>query len=407
MRNEALSVVYAAIKAADPYLNTRNLIRELFSDSEEAIVISLGKAACPMMRAAEEVLGNRIRKGLVVTKYHHSEGFAFRYSDVIESGHPISDGNSILAAQKGLSMVKNLNENDILLVLLSGGGSALFEESKVSPDIQRDITQKLLLRGAAIEEINAVRKRLSVVKGGKFAAAAYPAKVVTVALSDVLSNDKSVIASGITVKDTADLEFLRKTVDKYLTDVSDEIKEIIYSDSSININDGGYHFAGDINILCEAAGKKAEELGFSVHYGDRNLSGEASEEAVRILDSIPDDKGRHCYIFGGETVVTLKGNGRGGRNQEMALCAAIKLRDRKGIAFISVGSDGTDGPTEDAGGFADGESYKRMTEKGIIPENELMNNNSNYALRISGDLITTGPTRTNVNDITMVFTYED
>lgn len=407
MKKEVLSVIEAAIKAADPYSNTKNLIKELFSDSAELIVVSVGKAACPMMRAAEEVLGNRIRKGLVVTKYHHSEGFSFRYSEVIEAGHPISDGNSILAAQKGLSMVKNLNKNDILLVLLSGGGSALFEESKVSPDIQRDITQKLLLRGAAIEEINAVRKRLSVVKGGKFAAAAFPAKVVTIALSDVLSNDKSIIASGITVKDTVSREFLRKTVDKYLPDVGDEIKEIIYSDSPVCINDGGYHFAGDINILCEAAGKKAEELGFTVHYGDRNLSGEASREAARILDSIPWAEGRHCYVFGGETVVTLKGNGKGGRNQEMALSAAIKLRDRKGVAFISVGSDGTDGPTEDAGGFADGESYKRMTQKGVIPENELMNNNSNYALKISGDIITTGPTGTNVNDITMVFTYED
>lgn len=407
MKKEALLITKAAIKAADPYENTKKLITELFPAFEEITVISVGKAAVPMMKAAEEVLENRIKKGLVVTKYHHADGFSPRYSKVIEAGHPVSDDNSILAAEEALSLVKDLKKEDILLVLLSGGGSALLEKSRVSPDIQRDITRKLLLRGAAIEEINAVRKRLSLVKGGKFAAAAYPSKVITIALSDVLSNDSSVIASGITVKDATDNDFLRRTVDKYLPDIGDDVREVIYAESDIKINDGGYYFAGDINILCDAAGKKAEELGFTVHHKERCVSGEASEEAVRIIDSIPMKKGRHCYIFGGETVVTLKGNGKGGRNQEMALSAAIRLKDKKGIAFISVGSDGTDGPTEDAGGFADGESYNKMTEKGIVPENELLNNNSNYALKMSGDIITLGPTGTNVNDIIVVLTYED
>lgn len=407
MRNEALLIASAAIRAAEPYENTKKLIEELFKDSSDVTVISVGKAACPMMRAAEDVLGNRIKNGLTVTKYRHSEGFSFNRSRVIEAGHPISDDNSILAAEAGLSMVEGLGSEDVVLVLLSGGGSALFEKSLVSAGIQRNITRRLLSEGASIEEINVIRKRLSLVKGGKFAAAAYPARVITIALSDVLSNDKSVIASGLTVKDTADDGLLRGTAEKYLPDLSEDIKDIIFSEKHIEINDGGYYFAGDINILCDAAGKKAEELGFTVHHMERNLCGEAREEAVRLLNDVPYENGRHCYIFGGETVVTLKGNGKGGRNQEMALSAAIRLRDKKGIAFISVGSDGTDGPTEDAGGFADGGSYSRMTDKGIIPEKELTDNNSNYALRLSGDLITTGPTGTNVNDITMVFTCYD
>lgn len=407
MKKTAFEIAKAGIVAALPYENTRRIISRIFPDKECLTVISVGKAAVPMMRAAEDELGDRIKNGLTVTKYHHADGFTPRFGELIEAGHPISDENSILAAEKGLSLVKNLKEDDILLVLLSGGGSALFEKSTVSPQIQRDISEKLLSRGATIEEINAVRKRLSLVKGGRLAAACYPARVVTVALSDVLSNDKSVIASGITVKDSTDDAFLRETVKKYLPDISDEIKDIIYSKSDTLINDGGYYFAGDINILCDAAGKKAEELGFTVHHKERSLCGEAACEAVRIIDSISREKGRHCYIFGGETVVTLKGDGKGGRNQEMALSAAIRLRGEKGIAFISVGSDGTDGPTDDAGGFADGESYNVMLKNGIIPENELMNNNSNYALRVSGDIITTAPTGTNVNDLTMVFTYED
>ncbi len=409
MKTEAYEIIKAAIKAALPYNNTQKLIRELFYAEKNITVIAVGKAACPMAKAAEDVLGDRIKSGLLVTKYFHSEGWNFSRFEAIEASHPISDSNSILAAEKGLELASSLNKDDILLVLLSGGGSALFETSRVSPEIQRDITEKLLSRGAPIDEINAIRKRLSLVKGGRLAAAAYPARVVTIALSDVLSNDKSVIASGITAEDNTDNGVILNIINKYLPDVSPDIREIILKKDSILINDGGYYFSGDINILCDAAGKKAEELGFSVHHKSRSLTGEAREEAVKIIESIPEMPGRHCYIFGGETVVTLKGKGKGGRNQEMALSAAIALKDTKGICFASAGSDGTDGPTDDAGGYADGKSYFRMLEKGIDPEKELSDNNSNYALVAAGDIITTGPTGTNVNDITIVLTenYEN
>lgn len=409
MRNEAIDIVNAAINAADPYNNTREILSTLFSDTKNDItVMAIGKAAVPMARAADEILRGRIKSGLLVTKYHHSEGFYSENFEVIEAGHPISDCNSLLAAEKGLSVADTLNENDTLLVLLSGGGSALFEKSIIPAEEQQTITRKLLSRGAAIEEINALRKRLSLVKGGKLAAAAYPAKVITIALSDVLSNDKGVIASGITVKSTDSTEFIKQCTEKYLPDISEVTKSILLRNDGLIINDGGYYFAGDINILCDAAEKRGRELGYTVHPCKRDLTGEAREEAIRIINSIPSLPGKHLFVFGGETVVTLKGNGKGGRNQEKALSAAIKLKNTKNICFISVGSDGTDGPTDAAGGFADGNTYNLMKASGISPEKELSDNNSYLALEAADSLIITGPTGTNVNDITVILTdYEE
>jgi len=403
MRNEALTIVKAAIKAADPYFNTKKILSEL-AIKENVSVISLGKAAVPMARAAEDFFGKRISAGLLVTKYHHTEGFCSPYFEIIESAHPISDENSINAAEKGLEIASALTENDVLIVLLSGGGSALFEKSRISPEMQREITGKLLSRGADITEINAIRKKLSLVKGGLLANAAYPAKVITVALSDVLSNSPSVIASGPTVLPEDSDKFILDTAKKYLYDFPAEIINILTQKQDIRINDGGYFFAGDINLLCDKALEKAAELGFTVHSMERNITGEARKEAQRIINSIPSAKGKHCYVFGGECVVTVKGFGKGGRNQEMALQAAISLHGKKGITCICAGSDGTDGPTNDAGGIVDGTSYEKMLNCGISPEKELAENNSNFALHSSGDIVTTGPTGTNVNDITVILT---
>lgn len=409
MKKEALDIVNTAIKAADPYNNTKRILEELFyGDKKRISVMSIGKAAVPMAKAAEEVLNGYIKTGLLVTKYHHSEGFSSDNFEIIEAGHPVSDVNSIIAAEKGLEIASSLNKDDILLVLLSGGGSALFEKSLISANEQQDITKKLLSEGASIEEINAIRKKLSLVKGGKLAAAAFPAKVITVALSDVLSNDKGVIASGITVKNTDSDDFINKCTRKYLPDIDESTKSILLKNDDLIINDGGYYFAGDINILCDAAEKRGRELGYTVHPCKRDLTGEAREEAIRIINSIPSLPGKHLFVFGGETVVTLKGNGKGGRNQEMALSAAIKLKNTKNICFISVGSDGTDGPTDAAGGFADGNTYNLMVASGISPEKELSDNNSYLALEAADSLIITGPTGTNVNDITVILTdYEE
>lgn len=404
MKNDALDIISCAVKAADPYDSTRNILNSLKDELMQSLtVFSIGKAAVPMADAAQSVFGERIKNGLLVTKYSHIGSFFSKYFDMVEAAHPISDNNSILAAEKALMIAENLGEGDALLVLLSGGGSALLEKSVVSAEIQRDITKKLLARGAEIDEINAIRRRISLVKGGKLAAAAYPAKVYTVALSDVLSNDKSVIASGITVKESLPKDEFSKIANKYLPEYIEIFKTTV-SDEEIKINDGGYFFAGDINSLCSAAEKRAKELGYNVADSFRALTGEASDNAARLIAKALKQSGKNAYVYGGETIVTLKGGGLGGRNQEMALRAAIELKGKDNIVFASVGSDGTDGPTDAAGGIADGDTYRKMKEKGIDPEAELKNNNSYYALGAADALIVTGPTGTNVNDLTLILT---
>lgn len=404
MKNDALDIISCAVKAADPYDSTRNILNSLKDELMQSLtVFSIGKAAVPMADAAQSVFGERIKNGLLVTKYSHIGSFFSKYFDMVEAAHPISDNNSILAAEKALMIAENLGEGDALLVLLSGGGSALLEKSVVSAEIQRDITKKLLARGAEIDKINAIRRRISLVKGGKLAAAAYPAKVYTVALSDVLSNDKSVIASGITVKESLPKDEFLKIANKYLPEYIEIFKTTV-SDEEIKINDGGYFFAGDINSLCSAAEKRAKELGYNVADSFRALTGEASDNAARLIAKALKQSGKNAYVYGGETTVTLKGGGLGGRNQEMALRAAIELKGKDNIVFASVGSDGTDGPTDAAGGIADGDTYRKMKEKGIDPEAELKNNNSYYALGAADALIVTGPTGTNVNDLTLILT---
>ncbi len=404
MKNDALDIISCAVKAADPYDSTRKILNSLKDELMQSLtVFSIGKAAVSMADAAQSVFGERIKNGLLVTKYSHIGSFFSKYFDMVEAAHPISDNNSILAAEKALMIAENLGEGDALLVLLSGGGSALLEKSVVSAEIQRDITKKLLARGAEIDEINAIRRRISLVKGGKLAAAAYPAKVYTVALSDVLSNDKSVIASGITVKESLPKDEFLKIANKYLPEYIEIFKTTV-SDEEIKINDGGYFFAGDINSLCSAAEKRAKELGYNVADSFRALTGEASDNAARLIAKALKQSGKNAYVYGGETTVTLKGGGLGGRNQEMALRAAIELKGKDNIVFASVGSDGTDGPTDAAGGIADGDTYRKMKEKGIDPEAELKNNNSYYALGAADALIVTGPTGTNVNDLTLILT---
>ncbi len=404
LRQDALAIAAAAIRAADPYDTTCAALRRYLPWDRSFTVFSIGKAAIPMARAAADTLGGRIRQGLAVTKYGHTGDFSSPFFQVIEAAHPVSDKNSLRAAETALAIAKGLGEDDMSVVLLSGGGSALFEKSLIPPETQRELTEKLLARGAAIEEINAVRRRVSAVKGGKFAAACYPAKVATFALSDVLSNDKSVIASGITVADETPDAFVRAVADKYLYDMGKSILESLYITHNARINDGGYHFVGDINLLCEAAKARAEELGYTAEIVSRSLTGEARDRAREITANVPDRPGKCAYLYGGETTVTLTGRGLGGRNQEMALAAAIALEGREGIAFCSVGSDGTDGPTDAAGGFADGSTCAAMRAAGVSPEEALANNDSYRALQAANNLIVTGPTGTNVNDITMVLT---
>lgn len=403
MKKDALDIISCAIRAADPYDSTKKILNELKKKvCGKLTVFSIGKAAVPMAAAAQDVFGDEIKTGLLITKYGHCGNFRSDFFEMIESAHPVSDENSVLAAEKALDIAESLKENDVLIVLLSGGGSALMEKSVLPSETQREITRKLLARGAEIDEINAIRRRISLVKGGRLAAAAYPAKVITVALSDVLNNDKSVIASGITVREPLTKSDFEKIANKYLPEYADKFSGILSDDVRPKINDGGFFFAGDINSLCSAAEKRAQELGYNIADSSRRLTGEASDTAASLIADSLKHSGKNAFVYGGETTVTLKGSGLGGRNQEMALRAAIELRGKENIVFASVGSDGTDGPTDAAGGIVDGNTYGEMENAGIAPEAELENNNSYYALKAVDALVVTGPTGTNVNDLTLI-----
>ncbi len=405
LKRDALDIIDCAIKSADPYDSTLELLKTLdISFYGKLFVFAIGKAAVPMASAAADFFESRIDRGLVVTKYDHAKGFSANNFEVIEAAHPVSDKNSVLAAEKALALAETLGENDTAIVLLSGGGSALFEKSTVPFETQRDITEKLLARGAEIDEINAIRRSISLVKGGKFAEKIYPAKVITLALSDVLSNNKSVIASGITVPDLLGADEIKAIANRYLPEYRELFSSLSKEKDNLPINDGGFFFVGDINSLCSAAEERAKELGFFVEESFRKLTGEARDTAEKLISSVKEKCGKRAYIFGGETTVTLKGNGLGGRNQEMALAAAIRLCGKENIVFACAGSDGTDGPTDAAGGIADGQTFFKIQNAGLDPETELENNNSYNALKAAGDLIVTGPTGTNVNDLTIILT---
>ncbi|MBQ6420072.1 MAG: DUF4147 domain-containing protein [Clostridia bacterium] len=400
---DAEAIIRAAIAGALPYENTKRILPTLPLGGR-VTVFAVGKAAIPQAKAAAEVLGGRIRQGLAVTKYGHTGDFSSPYFEVIEAAHPVSDQNSVRAALRALEIAEGLTGNDTALVLLSGGGSALMEASRVDAGLQRQITEKLLSRGADITEINAVRKRLSLVKGGRLAAACYPAKVFTVALSDVLGNDKGVIASGPTVPDVTPDEAVRLAADKYLYDVPAAALACMYEKSELQINDGGYLFAGDIAMLTAAAKKAAEALGYDAQIVCDCLTGEARDRAKEIVSSVDPQRRNRAYIYAGETTVTLTGSGKGGRNQEMALAAAIALDGVPDVVFAAAGSDGTDGPTDAAGGIVDGDTAESMRRAGVDPAAALQNNDSYRALAAAGALLVTGPTGTNVNDLTLVLT---
>ncbi len=442
-REDAQKIYVSAIKSVDPYLRTRHIAAKLAEDftknpakisaedsaeypvnesprselpcgespcgklprgTGKVTVIAVGKAAVPMARAAEDALGENIKAGLCVTKYGHADGFKSDRFEIIEASHPISDENSVKAAERAIELADNAGENDTVLVLLSGGASALLEKSIIPPNRQRTITEKLLKRGADIEQTNAVRRRLSLIKGGRLAEHCFPARVMTVALSDVLSNDKSAIGSGITVRDETTDEAVIKIAKKYLYDEPSDIFEILKKGADKPINDGGYVFAGDITGLLQEAGRTAEELGYKVEICADLLTGEARDAAESVIARSLKKRGgkKRCIIFGGETTVTVRGSGTGGRNQEMALYAALRLDGERDILFVSVGSDGTDGPTDAAGGYADGTTAAAMRAAGINPEISLRNNDSYNALKGADALILTGPTGTNVNDLTFV-----
>ena len=399
LRSHADRIVREAIAAVQPDAAVRRAL-EGTEFPGRVLLAAAGKAAWQMAKAASDCLGSRIEKGVVVTKYGHVTG-PLANIDCYEAGHPVPDENSFRGTQAVLDLVRGLTEKDTVLFLLSGGGSALFEKPLIPAEELQDITNRLLASGADIVEINTVRKRLSAVKGGRFALFCAPARVEAVVLSDVLGDPPDMIASGPACPDPSTCADARRIAEKYGLPLSETARRLLNEETPKSLDNVHLQINGSVRELCAVAAKACARLGYEPVLLTDQLSCEA-REAGRFLASVlrthAADGKSLAFIAGGETVVKLTGHGKGGRNQELALAAAAGIAGMKNAAVFSVGSDGTDGPTDAAGGFCDGDSCAELKAFGISIDAVLQDNDAYHALQKIGGLIITGPTGTNVND---------
>jgi len=376
----------------------------------QVYLIAIGKAAWTMAKAASDYLGEQLARGIVVTKYEHSGG-RLPGICIYEAGHPVSDQNTIVATQECIKLATELTADDELLFLISGGGSALFEAplDGITLEELQFINSQLLASGANIVEMNMIRKRLSGVKAGRFAKLAAPAQVFAVILSDVLGDRLDSIASGPAVADNSTVEDALRVVEKYNLQLTGLQRDYLFTETPKEITNVETLITGSVRTLCNAAAKTARELGFTPHILTTTMDCEA-REAGRLLSSIAagiasgnSTISRPCaVIFGGETVVTVKGSGKGGRNQELALSAARGISGLENAVVFSLGSDGTDGPTDAAGGIVDGTSYEKLKNAEYSYDKVLANNDAYRGLQAIDGLIITGPTGTNVNDVSVI-----
>lgn len=404
MKSDALSIFDYAVNKANPYSAVYDYVSALSFDAPP-VVIAAGKAASPMARAAFDALSGNAESVTVLTKYNHAEPNLPESFTVFEAAHPVPDENGVNAADYIVDKCSSLPADSHILFLLSGGASALFEKPEIPLAELQKITDSLLACSADINEINTVRKRLSAVKGGKFALMC-KCKITCVILSDVIGGNLADVASGPCCADNSSSTDAVNIINKYNISLSPDARNAIMRKTPKELNNVTLAVVGDISILCKNAADKARELGYNAVIVTDALTGEARTQAKAICDYAtairPTLTAPTALIYGGETTVTIKGTGKGGRNQEMALAAAIELDSVPSTVFLSAGSDGTDGPTDAAGGITDGSTAKILRQKGISPENELDNNNSYFALSQSDSLIVTGATGTNVNDLTLI-----
>jgi hydroxypyruvate reductase len=420
LREAARAVFDAALRAADVHPLVRRALRDVALPARgRVLVVGAGKASGAMAAAAEDVLGDRIADGLVVVK----DGYRAPTTRVRleEAGHPVPDARGEAAAREIRRLAEAAGPEDLLLALVSGGGSAL-TPAPVPPITLADkqaMTRLLLAAGASINQLNAVRKHCSLLKGGQLARAAAPARVHALLLSDVIGDPLDVIASGPTAPDAstfadalAILERfgLRSRAPASIRDrlergARGEIPETPKPDDPI-FRGVTNTVIGNNRLVVDAAAARARALGFAPHVLTRALEGEAREAAGRLVGLAREIRGGRgpvaapaCLIAGGETTVTVRGGGAGGRCQEFALAAALALEGVEGVVALAAGTDGTDGPTEAAGALADGGSVERARALGHDPRARLDDNDSNAVLTALGDLVVTGPTNTNLLDL--------
>ena len=436
-REDMMAVLSAALQAVDPAQAVRNCVRREGArltvgdhaydlDSYRRIfVVGAGKAGGPMAQALEETLGDRLAGGVVNVK----EGYAVptQHIELVEAAHPVPDENGLRGAERILRMAADAGADDLVFCLISGGGSALMElpAGDVSLDDLQHLTDLLLRSGATINEVNTIRKHISQVKGGGLARAAAPATLIALILSDVVGNPLDFIASGPTVPDTTTFQDAWKLLEKYR--LQDAIPGSVQAQLRGGLNGeipdtpkaGDPLFArtasvlvGSNEIAARAALDAATALGYNAVLVTTWVEGEAREVA-KVMAGVAKGLIRHhspvpppaCLIFGGETTVTVRGEGKGGRSQEMALAAALALDGWEDVAVMAVGTDGTDGPTDAAGGIADGAVRGRAQTLGLDPLAYLDRNDSYHFLQQTDALLVTGPTNTNVNDLIFVYAF--
>jgi len=434
LRKDAQEIFRAGVEAVNPInaikrhlrLKDHQLtvedIKYDLTEFENIYVIGAGKASAAMAQALEELLGEKLNSGLVNIKYNH--GLPLRKIQLTESGHPVPDEAGFRGAQKIVKLLEKTGEKDLVIFLISGGGSALFPYpvEGLSLEDKQKVTKTLLEVGANIHEINALRKHLSLVKGGRLARFAFPSTLISLILSDVIGNDLDSIASGPTVPDQSTFGDCLRILDKY--QIRDRIPsivvEIIENGARGEIEEspkaGDPVFDRTQNLIIgsniqavEAAKKKADDLGYNSLILSTFIEGETKDVAkvhaavAKEILSSGNPIGRPvCVISGGETTVTIHGKGLGGRNLEFALSAAIDIAGLKDVVVLSAGTDGTDGPTDAAGAIADGSSVERAEDMGMYAERFLRENDSYNFFQSLGDLIITGPTYTNVMDLRLV-----
>ncbi|MCR4675137.1 MAG: DUF4147 domain-containing protein [Lachnospiraceae bacterium] len=404
LRQDANQIIEKAISAVKPEEAVKRALKDV-SFGGDVYIVSVGKAAYTMAEAASKILN--YKKGIVITKYHHVFG-TIPNMTCYEAAHPTPDEAGVSATREVLNMVSDLKEDDTVLFLLSGGGSALFEDPLVPLGELQDVTKQLLACGADITEINAIRKRLSRVKGGKFAKAIAPAKVYSVILSDVLGDPVDMIASGPTAVDKATCEKVEEIVEKYDLQLTDSVKNALLQETPKDITNATNVVIGSVRQLCHAAKTCCIKLGYEPEYLGDTYDKEARDlgEKLGVMAVKHSGHGKKAIIIGGESVVHLKGNGLGGRNQEIAVGAIETISNHPNICVFSVGSDGTDGPCDAAGGYVDGETKKALESKNIDWKKMQENNDCYHILESCGGLIITGPTGTNVNDVSVVLIDE-
>ena len=401
LRQDADAIIRAAIAAVLPDEAVRRALKGRHFPGR-VLLVAAGKAAWQMARAAVEALGP-VDAGVVVTKYGHVQG---QLPGVIcyEAGHPVPDENSFRATQAALDLVAGAKETDTVLFLLSGGGSALFEKPLIPGRELQDITQQLLACGADIVEMNTIRKRLSAVKGGRFALACAPARVYSIVLSDILGDPLDMIASGPAVPDRSTCAQAQAIAETYGLRLSGAARACLQQETPKALDNVETHITGSVRELCAAAAAACGQLGYQPVLLTDHLDCEAREAGRFLADIARTHAGRGqkaAYLAGGETVVRLTGHGLGGRNQELALAAAPGLAGLPAAVF-SVGSDGTDGPTDAAGGYVDGDTAAALAARGLDAGAVLADNDAYHALQAVDGLIVTGPTGTNVNDVAVV-----